>query len=554
MKTKTMVLALAALFGAAGCSDLREVPITGVTGQYFQTVEGAQSAVIGAYSRQRDYYGQIRETAIGQSGTDSWEKGGEAGADAPFNDYTSVLSPNMSNTVNRDQWQQAYVGVNAANTAIAAVTGAPLPEAQKNVLLAESRFLRAFQYHNLVRTYGDVELRLEPSQGVIIAATRTPAAEVYSRGIIPDLEFAVANLQTTAAQVGRVTKGAAQALLAEVLLTRGAAGDFDRATALTTDVINSGTYALNADFRGLFCGPDRVGPNGVVISACDFVPANETNREIVYSVQFSGDGVNDQFGNQLHLFYVMAYDVQGAPSLARTLEYGRPYRRLRPTRHLLDLWNRATDTRYDATFQTLWTSSSGTRDTAIYMPGTPTVPAANQGKRYRAYGENDYTPVVFPTLRKWLEQSRTDVQSITGGRDRHIFRLADVYLMRAEANIRAGRTAAAVADFNVLRRRAARAGQNNEMGAAELAQLNASPVNFLLDERERELAGEELRWYTLARLSNVGGTNYFMSRIQTYNAAAAPNVKAYHVLRPIPQEQIDRTEGGIQAFPQNTGY
>ena len=549
MKTKTVVLAAAALLGAAACSDLTEVPITGVTGQYFQTAEGAQAAVTGAYSRLRDFYGQQREVTLSMVGTDSWEKGGEAGADAPFNDYTPQLAPNMGgNVTNRDNWQQAYVGVNAANTAIAAVAAAPLTEAEKAVRTGEARFLRALHYHNLVRTYGDVELRLEPSQGVITTATRTPAAEVYSRGIVPDLEFAVANLPVTQTQFGRATKGAAQALLAEVYLTRGGAGDFDRALALTNDIIGSGTYALNPDYRSLFCGPDRAAPTGVVISACDFVPATETNREYIYSVQFSGDAVNDQFGNSLNVYYVMAYDIQGAPGLPRTVEYGRPFRRLRPTLHLLRLWNRATDSRYDATFQTLWTSATGTRDTAIFMPGTPTVPAQYQGKRYRAFGENDYTPIVFPTLRKWLDQTRIDVQSLVSGRDRHLFRLADAYLMRAEANIRAGRPAAAVADLNVLRRRAARPGQNNELTPAELAQFNASPVDFLLDERERELAGEELRWFTLTRMGKL------VDRVKAYNPGGSPNVQAKHALRPIPQEQIDRTEGGATAFPQNPGY
>ena len=556
MKTKTAVLALAALFGAgaSACSDLKEVPITGVTGQYFQTVDGANAAVTGAYGRLRDVYGRQNEVTMMQVGTDSWEKGGEIGAEAPFNDYTSVLAPNMSVTTNRDYFQALYAAVNAANTAIAAVDAAPLSAADKPVRSGEARFLRALYYHDLVRLYGDVELRLEPSEGVVIAATRTPKAEIYSTGIVPDLEYAVANLPAAQSQYGRATKGAAQMLLAEVLLTRGESGDFDRAVQLTSDVINSGTYALNADFRSIFCGPDRTAPTGVVISACDFVPANETNREFIYSVQFSGDGVNDQYGNWLHLMYTAAYDIQGAPNLPRTLEYGRPYRRLRPTLHLLRLWNRTTDSRYDATFQNLWTSATGTRDTALFMPGTPTVAAQYQGKRYRAFGENDYTPVIFPTLRKWLDQTRTDAQSIVGGRDRHLFRLADAYLLRAEANIRAGRAASAVADFNVLRRRAARAGQNNELTAADLASLTADPVAFLLDERERELAGEESRWFTLTRLTNVGGKNYFLTRIQAYNSAAAGNVKAFHALRPIPQEQIDRTEGGSASFAQNPGY
>lgn len=544
MRAKITALGLAAIVGLAGCTDLEETPITGVTAGFFDTAEGAQAAVTGAYARLRDFYGQEREVRLAALGTDSWEKGSEIGADAPFNDYTSVLSANMSNTVNRDNWQNHYQGVNATNTAIAYLTSSTaLSEADKTVRLAEARFLRALYYHNLVRTYGAVHLTLEPSSGVITDATRTPTAEIYATAIVPDLEFAIANLPATQPQLGRATRGAARTLLAEVYLTRADAGDFDRARTLTTEVINSGTYTLNPTFRGLFCGPDRVG------AACDFVAANETNREFIWSVQFSGDGVNDQWGNNLHLYWVMAYDILGAPDLPRTVEYGRPYRRVRPTLHLLRLWNRTTDTRYDDTFQTLWVSATGTRDTAIYMPGTLTVPAQNQGRRYRAYGETQYTTALFPTLRKWLDNTRNnDPQRTIGGRDRHVWRLGELHLLRAEANIRAGRVSEAIADFNILRRRAARAGQQNELGATELAQLAASPVDFLLDERERELAGEELRWYTLTRMGKL------VDRVKLYNAGGAPNVAPKFALRPIPQEQIDRTTGGAEAFPQNPGY
>ena len=122
--------------------------------------------------------------------------------------------------------------------------------------------------------------------------------------------------------------------------------------------------------------------------------------------------------------------------------------------------------------------------------------------------------------------------------------------MRAEANIRAGRASEAIADINVLRTRAAKPGTDNTMSATELTRFNASPIDFLLDERERELAGEEPRWYTLARQ----GTPTFLARIRADNPGAAANVQAFHILRPIPQTQIDRTEGGKDAFPQNPGY
>jgi starch-binding outer membrane protein, SusD/RagB family len=82
-----------------------------------------------------------------------------------------------------------------------------------------------------------------------------------------------------------------------------------------------------------------------------------------------------------------------------------------------------------------------------------------------------------------------------------------------------------------------------------VATFNAGPLDYLLDERERELAGEERRFFTLTRM----GTDVFLRRVKAYNSTASA-VQAFHSLRPIPQTQIDRTEGGKTAFPQNPGY
>ena len=71
-----------------------------------------------------------------------------------------------------------------------------------------------------------------------------------------------------------------------------------------------------------------------------------------------------------------------------------------------------------------------------------------------------------------------------------------------------------------------------------------------MTEFERELAGEEGRWYTLTRQ----GEEVFLRRVRAFNPGATANVKPFHMLRPIPQAQIDRTEGGKDAFPQNPGY
>jgi starch-binding outer membrane protein, SusD/RagB family len=544
MKQTRTVLALtavAALAGLAGCMDLEERPITGVAADYYGTAAGANAATVGAYTRLKDFYGGESEVLMGMVGTDSWERGEQLLANGLWNDYNAQLGPAVGDPL-LNRWQNFYQGVNAANTAIAAIgNSSALDAGTKNVRLAESRFIRALMYLNLVRTWGAVQLDTLPTAGVVTTATRTPASEVYAKVIVPDLEFAIANLPAKQSEIMRATKGAAQTLLAEVYLTRAAAGDFDKARDLATAVISSNTYKLNTSFRALFCGPDT--GNG----SCDFLASQKTDPEIIFSVQFIGDGAVDPFGNSLHLYWTMGYDGGGiaSPTLARTRAYGRPYRRTRPTLHLLRLFNRTTDTRYDDTFQKLWRQPSG--DTAIYFPGTPVADKTGQGKKY---GENEYTSLLYPSLLKHQDQTRADPNTFPGHRDRTLWRLGEVYLLRAEANIRAGRPAEAIADINVIRARAAKPGQVNTLGATELVAFNADPLGFLLDERERELAGEEFRWWTLARQ----GTAVFLARIKAYNAGAAPNVKDFHILRPIPQTQIDRTEGGKEAFPQNPGY
>ena len=115
-----------------------------------------------------------------------------------------------------------------------------------------------------------------------------------------------------------------------------------------------------------------------------------------------------------------------------------------------------------------------------------------------------------------------------------------------------GKPAEALPFINTLRRRAAKTGATATETAANktamevtAAQLN---IDFILDERMRELNGEHQRWYDLVR------TKQLVNRVKLYNVFGAPNVKDFHMLRPIPQTQIDATDGGNSSFPQNPGY
>ena len=160
---------------------------------------------------------------------------------------------------------------------------------------------------------------------------------------------------------------------------------------------------------------------------------------------------------------------------------------------------------------------------------------------YQVYTTDQYNQVIFPSLNKWIDNTRPNRQHTQGQRDFILMRLADAYLIRAEANLKQGNTAQAAEDLNIVRKRGAWDGEEASM---EITAADVD-IDFILDERARELVGEGHRWFDLVR------TKKLVERVKAHNLDATNNIQSYHVLRPIPLDQIDRTEGG---YPQNTGY
>jgi starch-binding outer membrane protein, SusD/RagB family len=167
----------------------------------------------------------------------------------------------------------------------------------------------------------------------------------------------------------------------------------------------------------------------------------------------------------------------------------------------------------------------------------------------------------YPSLKKFQDNLRTQgFNDQNGGKVMVLFRFAEVYLLAAEADLGLNNTTEAAAMINVLR---VRAGHNNTLSTAQKADTayvralgnftNVQPgqitLDFIMDERERELAGEFNRWFDMAR----PGPAYFTARVGKWNPKARPNIKATHILRPIPQPQIDGIISG-PAYPQNPGY
>ena len=163
-----------------------------------------------------------------------------------------------------------------------------------------------------------------------------------------------------------------------------------------------------------------------------------------------------------------------------------------------------------------------------------------QKKQQRNIRKSIFSNRTFPSLNKWIDNTRPNRQHTQGQRDLVLMRLADAYLIRAEAKLKQGKASEAVADINVIRTRAALPGKSADM------QITSADVtlDFILEERARELIGEGHRWFDLTR------TNKLVERVKKHNPEAAA-IKSHHVLRPIPLNQIDRTQGG---YGQNAGY
>jgi hypothetical protein len=151
----------------------------------------------------------------------------------------------------------------------------------------------------------------------------------------------------------------------------------------------------------------------------------------------------------------------------------------------------------------------------------------------------------YISLKKFFDPTRTSIAEAQSARDAYVMRLAELYLIAAEAEVNINKTDSAAYYVNILRTRAATPGHVADMQVVP-AQMN---IDFILDERARELCGEQLRWFDLKR------TGKLIDRIKTQNLNpdAATFVQTYHLLRPIPQAQLDAVTNKT-VFTQNPGY
>jgi starch-binding outer membrane protein, SusD/RagB family len=258
MKTNNKIFGMLLLLatGITGaCSEdfLDRAPRAELTSEnFFQTGQQAVEAVNGVYSHLRSFnvhvFSYIGVTDIA---SDDADKGSVPG-DAAFLEDINNFTFDAGNSAVIGIWQGYYQGIFRANQVIVNVPGIDMDEDLKQRVLAEARFLRAYFYFFLVRTYGDLPLidrLLQPDE---YFQERVPAEQIYDF-IIADLQFAVANLPEKSAypanDLGRATKGAARGFLSKVYLFRG---DFQNAYTQSIEIINSNEYALYPDYENIF--------------------------------------------------------------------------------------------------------------------------------------------------------------------------------------------------------------------------------------------------------------------------------------------------------------
>ena len=299
----------------------------------------------------------------------------------------------------------------------------------------------------------------------------------------------------------------------------------------------------------------------------------QVNPEVIFSVQYSTNTATNNIpvpagaaavvGNGLHQYFM--WDAQNTPLVGRSTFYGKTNNAVALDPFFFSVFDKTRDSRYLANvYDVVYAQTAGTfgtrtfavGDTLLYYPATPMSASDIAAKRYLVINPDQYrnSPFIsglrtYPQFKKFRDPFVTAYVDNGGARDTYVFRLAETYLIAAEAYLKLGNLSKALTNYNAIRARAAKPGNNPNTGIpyADEMKVSALTINDILDERIRELTGEEFRWFELKRT----GTLVARTLANNDEAKAANTLKSFHLLRPIPQAMIDLNRG---AFPQNDGY
>lgn len=470
------------------CDDFVDVqPINQINSDnFFNSETDYQEALVGAYDMLQSSYVNVMLSIMA---SDDALCGGENATDVPGFQEVDDMRHGIVNDQLRSTWNWMYAGINRCNYIFEFRDKTDFEG--KDEVLAQTAFLRAYYYFELVKFFGDVPMPLDKrvNFGEAENFPRTPAAEVYAQ-IEKDLTFAAANLPLVQAEKGRVTKGAAQALLGKVLVYQE---KFSQAASVLDEVINSGVYDLEQDYSSIF------------------TLEGENNIESVFEIQYT----NEQ-GAGFGCLQCSEGNVMVGFSGVRG--YSGPIYRdgfsfcvLTP--ELAAAYDPA-DARYKPTVFDIeaWATEQAQNGVEVGW---------SEGYEHTGYFNHKYLPRKGETFQD---------PNLTHLNNYRAIRFSDVLLLAAEANSRGNLDETkALAYLNRVRDRAL-------MPRLNLA--GSSLTEAIYNERRLELAGEGHRFFDLVRW---GKASEFISGFQT----------GKHELFPIPLVEIELA-GNI--WQNNPGY
>jgi len=483
-----MRIALLLLLVASACEKdfIDRTPVYSIDSEnYFNSESDYYNALIAAYDLLQASYVNVM---LGEIASDNTLCGGESATDVVgFQQIDDMIHTPVNSNL-RDIWNWMFAGVNRASYILEFQDKTDF--AGKTQILAEARFLRAYYHFELVKWFGPIPIKGDArfEIGDETSIPRSPVSEVYA-AIEADLQFAVDNLATVAPQVGRVSKGAAQALLGKAYLYQD---KFAEAAAVLQDVINSGQYQLEDNYRLIF---EFAGENGV---------------GSVFEVQYS-DAEGAGFGCLQCSEGNVAVGFNGprnysGPRFESGFSFNVPVE---------DVYNafEVGDVRRDVAILDIdaWAESTGA--------------SFGIGFEHTGYFNQKYIP----------RQGDSNIgdQNLTNPNNYRSIRYADVLLMAAEALNRGGIDDEQARTYlNQVRRRAF-GDMDHDISAS-----GAALTDFILQERRLELVGEGHRFFDLVRTGRAADA------IEGFTTGK-------HELFPVPFEEIQFANGN---WEQNPGY
>lgn len=493
---------------------------------------GFEAAIAGLQSAVRAQYtpAELAGTNIQgllstmQVGTDVAIIGLLQGIENPYSDYTRMNSQDLAASY---YWNWAYTTIHNANQIIERVQDPAVRMTQnnRNAISSEAMFFRAYAYNFLVTLFGEVPLIDKPLQAPRTDFTRASLEELNDL-IIADLAFAAANLPAISAvkRAGRINKAAAKHLLAEVYLRIGTVEAAALAEQQCLDIINSPDFNLITTRYGV-----KAGAPGDPFSDM-FIYGNQRwtqgNREAIWVIeqQYNLVGGSNFDGDQHRRVWVPFYANVAGMAIADSLG-GRGIGRMRLSNWVLYRLYESGDMRnskYNIKREFYYNLSTDARYKQKVVP----VPADTLSK-------------IAPYTTKWNHMIATDPIGFSAYKDLIMMRLGETYLFLAEAQFRQSKLADAATTVNVLRDRA----NASDVSAGDIT------LDFILDERARELLAEENRRMTLVR------TKKLVERSTALNALNGGTIKGLeekHMRLPIPQSEIDLNKDAD--LGQNDGY